>query len=409
MRRLIALLAFIPSLAVAQPTQAQYDALLARVTLLEKVVDVAGFMGPQIPCDSMEAKRPAASFPNGEYGVTYRQKQLGCGTNAFNSKMPPNGRTVQEYVNSAVAAAQLSRSPVVVVPPPSPAPAPPRAPSAGMFAPLTPAEVQLIIGDLQRNSRWPWHPEWVKRISDELTAGIYSINDEQLLTALRDFYYTPASRHSKAEQDAMFYYLSIIDQHDDAGNPLPPNQIKRVSGSAPTPAPTPSTGTTVRSNVVDGKLCVLDGPGAVPSLCGLAQTAGIVLGFGADIALCSSVDRSYNGGVAPFKQHCGRIGVAPEGGIRIGYNESFNNPFYDAAHMQSTFGFDSAGELSLIQQCSMQQPGCSPHEYTQDMVVRINEPAKEIIFASYRPGWRFCFVTSTGLITIDKKYCLPQQ
>lgn len=334
--------------------------------------------------------RPAETIA-GNYNHSYRILQFG------DSLADVYGR----FLAMDAKLAGLSPAGTVVLPPP--------APAANTIPPLSPATISVVIAGMQYCSRWSWHPAFALRVKTELTAGVYTYVDKAFIDGVNDFYYSPCIRGNAAYRDALYGYLAIIDQRvpgTDQLLALTDPRLKRVGTS--TVVTVPAT-TTTMTGMVNGKLCVLDGPGAVPALCSLSQTGGIFLGLGADVAFCSNVDGSSPAGVAPNKPHCGRIGVAPEGGIRIGYNDSFNNPFYDPAHGSATLGFDSAGELSLSQQCSIQQPGCSPHEYTQDMVVRINEPAKEIIFASYRPGWKFCFVTSTGLTTIDKKYCLPTQ
>ncbi len=74
---LLALLLFTSPLA-AQPTQAQFDALLARVTLLDSIVGTKGFQSTQILCSEMENRRPSTWFPNGDYNLAYRNRQFGC-------------------------------------------------------------------------------------------------------------------------------------------------------------------------------------------------------------------------------------------------------------------------------------------------------------------------------------------
>ncbi len=123
-RLLLALMLAVCSVTplAAQPSQAQYDSLLKHLALIDSILGTKGFLGPQIACRDMEAHRPTWYFPNGEYPIDYRQKQLGCGTNdlathvnvsdiaivSFAAKMPPSNRTVPEYVNSAIAAIPAS-------------------------------------------------------------------------------------------------------------------------------------------------------------------------------------------------------------------------------------------------------------------------------------------------------------
>lgn len=83
-RRIVFLTALVALAAVshAQPTQAQYDALLARVNTLDSIVNARAFTaGPQIPCSQMEANRPSWYFANGHYELSYSIKQIQCGTN----------------------------------------------------------------------------------------------------------------------------------------------------------------------------------------------------------------------------------------------------------------------------------------------------------------------------------------
>ena len=78
MKITLALFWFIIALPLdAQPTQAQYDSLKARIDFIEKVQG-AGWKQPQIPCGDMEARRPATTLPNGEYDLSYRNRQFGC-------------------------------------------------------------------------------------------------------------------------------------------------------------------------------------------------------------------------------------------------------------------------------------------------------------------------------------------
>jgi hypothetical protein len=80
MKKLFGLILF------AVPVSAQTDTafvrrifeLEAKVAQLQLMVGVQGFNSPQIPCDSMEARRPSTWFINGEYNLAYRNRQFGC-------------------------------------------------------------------------------------------------------------------------------------------------------------------------------------------------------------------------------------------------------------------------------------------------------------------------------------------
>ena len=73
----IAITSFTSSLP-AQPTQAQYDSLKARIVFLESITGASRWKTAAIPCPQMEANRPATTFPNGEYDLSYRNRQFGC-------------------------------------------------------------------------------------------------------------------------------------------------------------------------------------------------------------------------------------------------------------------------------------------------------------------------------------------
>jgi hypothetical protein len=108
-RILIPLMIGFSSVTYAQPTQMQFDSLEARIAYLERTIDVAFFKAVQIPCVKMDSARPY-ELANGDYPIGFHMRQIACGVDDFGraivdllDRMPPNGRTVQEYVNSAVA------------------------------------------------------------------------------------------------------------------------------------------------------------------------------------------------------------------------------------------------------------------------------------------------------------------
>lgn len=138
-------------------------------------------------------------------------------------------------------------------------------------------------------------------------------------------------------------------------------------------------------------------------------------GFGGlDSRSRSKVQLVGNSPSIHFKNANGEVaatGLSEDGGIRTQQNgyfsvdefdaydpaanisyKSFNVKHANPARAWVNVGPDSRGDFSLTKDT----PG-STHEYTQDMVIQIDEATKEFRLALYRPGWKWA-------LAVDARY-----
>lgn len=165
---------------------------------------------------------------------------------------------------------------------------------------------------------------------------------------------------------------------------------------APAPAGTPfPTGT----QVIDGDI-VFTGRVGFGSIDPACKSPLQLRGSDPSIHFTSNVDGSN--WQSP-KRHEAFISLSNDGGIRQQQNgmmvvEGFtatdpaagrtyisnNKKFCDSTRPWVNFGPDSRGDWSLTKDM-----GDGSHEYTQDIVLKIDEDAKEVRWEAYRTGWKW--------------------
>lgn len=150
----------------------------------------------------------------------------------------------------------------------------------------------------------------------------------------------------------------------------------------------------------------------------------------AKLDVCSAGDGTIHveSGVGGPKPAVGMVGVGGDHGMRLAQNaytsvnktqkyDPVGKLYYmsgliegvDPNYPQSVIGADSQGRFSIQLKPSRASGLFDKHEYTQDFAFGFNEETKEITLESWRPGWKFVFVTSSGFRTIDQRFTAPTQ
>jgi hypothetical protein len=140
--------------------------------------------------------------------------------------------------------------------------------------------------------------------------------------------------------------------------------------------------------IVKGRICVFYGSiGSTPLRC---QTPAQVqlFGEGAAVFFASNLDGAQFQSPMP---HGGVVSLDPDGGLRLGNNVPWNNPFYDPARPIAFSGFDSQNDWSWYR-----TPVGAGELGAQSLVLKQDWDAKEMYFASHLEGWKIGARTSSS-------------
>lgn len=398
------------AVTTAQVPKAKFDSVTAaydnRIAKLEAFV--GKFDSPQISCDSLEAKRPATWFPNGEYDLAYRNRQFGCAFDpvvAASKRIPSidvqTNRNGADIVAIKAQLASLGSSGGT---------GSPTVPTGPTIAGLSSAQIAGVIATT-RAALAALPNNWTlerNRVIQELskTPPVYSYGDAKVISAVKELYY-PANTDQN-----IYAYLQIIDQRDAGNQPLPAGDPRwaYVSGTSGTTNPTATdNGVVFASRLVIGTCAHPDSNAAI-FVCGQNDAtihfeannskpdAQRVVG---DISLGG--DHGFRNLQNGYLSSITHLAYDPVG--MVNYQSNLNecvNPAYPC----STIGPDSQGRWSYSVKQSRNSGLFDQHEYTQDVAFGIDEATKTITLESWRPGWRIKFVTSSGFRTIDRPYLL---
>lgn len=164
---------------------------------------------------------------------------------------------------------------------------------------------------------------------------------------------------------------------------------------------------TSRAAVVEGDL-VVKGRMCIGRSCGPDVDQIQIWGQSdADILFVSNL--AGNNPQSP-KEHYSRITLSGDGGLRLINNGRQGHPAekraahigWDTERGYGQHGFDSQGNWSMVQRA----PG-APGDYTQDLVLNVEEWSKTVWFTSWRPGWKVGFRTSTCITCFDLAWIAP--